>query len=511
MLVRRFILVSAAALVVGLFALAGVVRAEDSLWQTDFAAAKAKAKAEKKLMLVDFTGSDWCGWCMKLVSEVFSKDAFKTEAPKKFVLVELDYPRTKKVLDKQSAKLKKQNQELLTKYKVQGFPTILVMDPAGEVVARTGYQAGGPEKHVKHLTKFVDAHEDIVKLTKELPKAKGLDRAKLLDKLIDDYVALNNEIDEIPAWDKEIVKLDADDKAGLKAKHQFRIYMAEFSALAESGKLAEAKAVADKMLALPRLSAQQQLDVYLGLSQAYQASRQFAEASAAVDKALAVPGISTEQKQDAYFAKCICTYGQGDFVGVVACAKKGMEIDPKSEQAKRLTDVIDQVKPMAEAQESIGKLKAEQANLKGIDRAKTLDKLIEAWEKVGRRSRDVSAQQIDKWSREIVTLDADGKAKLKIKYQFRNMMADAANLEGRPAEYRAAVEKALALPALSGEQTQSGHFDLAVSYLRGQDVKNALDQLQKAYDAAPGTQRGQMIKANIERIKQQMGAMKPEK
>ena len=64
-------------------------------WLTDFEAAQAAAKSSGKYMLVDFTGSDWCGWCIKLKDEVFSKDHFKTEAPKNFVLVELDFPRAK--------------------------------------------------------------------------------------------------------------------------------------------------------------------------------------------------------------------------------------------------------------------------------------------------------------------------------------------------------------------------------------------------------------------------------
>ncbi len=376
------------------------------------------------------------------------------------------------------------------------------------MVAKTGYQPGGPEKYVKELTKFVDVHEDVVKLTKELPQAKGLDRAKLLDKLIDDYIALNNEIDEIPAWDKEIVKLDPDNKAGLKVKHQFRVFLAEFNVLAEDGKIAEAKAVAEKMLALPGLSTQQQLDVYLDLSQAHRASRQFAEANAAVDKALALPGISGEQKQDAYMAKCECCFGQGDFAGVVACAKKGIEAAPNSEQANRFTGIIERFKPMAEAQELIAKLKADLATVKGLDRAKTLDKLIEAWDKAGGRSRDVSTEQVDKWSREILTLDADNKAGLKNKYEFRSRMADANKLRGRPGDYRAAIEKAVALPGLSGEQVQSGRFMLAFSYLNGGNLKSALEQLQKAHDAAPDTPRGKMISVYIERIKQQMDAAK---
>ena len=57
---------------VSLFTLAGVAGDEAGLWQTKFEDAKTKAKADNKLLLVDFTGSDWCGWCIKLKKEVFS-------------------------------------------------------------------------------------------------------------------------------------------------------------------------------------------------------------------------------------------------------------------------------------------------------------------------------------------------------------------------------------------------------------------------------------------------------
>ena len=106
-------------LALGLFARRG--SAAEDLWQTDFKAAQAQAKKEKKFLLVDFTGSDWCGWCIKLHNEVFDKEAFKSEAPKQFVLVELDFPHQKK----QSDELKKQNKELSEKYNIEGFPTVL--------------------------------------------------------------------------------------------------------------------------------------------------------------------------------------------------------------------------------------------------------------------------------------------------------------------------------------------------------------------------------------------------
>ena len=75
-----------AALALSTFAAAQEV-AQEAEWIQNFTDAKAKAKAEKKHLLIDFTGSDWCGWCIKLDEEVFSKEAFKTEAPKHFVLV----------------------------------------------------------------------------------------------------------------------------------------------------------------------------------------------------------------------------------------------------------------------------------------------------------------------------------------------------------------------------------------------------------------------------------------
>ena len=123
----------------------------DETWMTDFNAALAKAKAEKKPLLVDFTGSDWCGWCIKLDKEVFSKDAFKTFANTELVLVEIDFPNRKK----QSKALKAQNKELAKKYGIRGFPTILLFSPDGEVIGKTGYQAGGPEAYVKHLRELL--------------------------------------------------------------------------------------------------------------------------------------------------------------------------------------------------------------------------------------------------------------------------------------------------------------------------------------------------------------------
>jgi thiol-disulfide isomerase/thioredoxin len=117
-------------------------------WLTDFEAAKKQAAAEKKDILVDFTGSDWCGWCIKLDKEVFSTDAFK--AQKDFVLVSLDFPRRKEIPADQKAR----NEALMRLWGVRGFPTIILTNAKGEAYARTGYQAGGPDKYLPHLAEL---------------------------------------------------------------------------------------------------------------------------------------------------------------------------------------------------------------------------------------------------------------------------------------------------------------------------------------------------------------------
>jgi thioredoxin-related protein len=114
-------------------------------WTTDYAAALKKAKAEKKAVLLDFTGSDWCGWCVKLKDEVFSKKEFKEWATKKVVLVELDFPKSKKL----DETLQKQNAELKATHKVRGYPTIVFVDAEGVEIGRTGYVKGGPEEWIK--------------------------------------------------------------------------------------------------------------------------------------------------------------------------------------------------------------------------------------------------------------------------------------------------------------------------------------------------------------------------
>jgi thioredoxin-related protein len=126
------------------------LRAAESEWTTDFNTALRTAKAEKKMVLMNFTGSDWCGWCIKLKNEVFSKPEFKEYAAKHLVLVELDFPKKKK----QTAAEKKNNQSLAQRYKVGGFPTIIVLTSDGKLAGELGYQPGGPKAFIAALDKL---------------------------------------------------------------------------------------------------------------------------------------------------------------------------------------------------------------------------------------------------------------------------------------------------------------------------------------------------------------------
>lgn len=184
----------------------GIALAGGEGWTSDFAAAKKEAADSKKDLLIDFTGSDWCSWCIKLDKEVFSHEPFKVGAKDKFVLVELDYPRDKSKLSEATLK---QNEELGKQYQVAGYPTILLCDASGKPFAATGYQPGGPEAYVKQLdelrskkTTRDEAFESASK-TEGVPKAKALVSALTAMGLTDGMVAnfYGDIVDQIKASD----------------------------------------------------------------------------------------------------------------------------------------------------------------------------------------------------------------------------------------------------------------------------------------------------------------------
>lgn len=116
-------------------------------WLTDFETAKKIATEQNLSILANFTGSDWCPWCIKLEQEVFSTPEFKEFAGKNLVLLLIDFPSKKKLPEEQATK----NRDLANKYRIEGLPTILLLDPQGNVIGRTGYQEGGAKAYIEHL------------------------------------------------------------------------------------------------------------------------------------------------------------------------------------------------------------------------------------------------------------------------------------------------------------------------------------------------------------------------
>jgi protein disulfide-isomerase len=142
---RLFLVAAAVSAVFASFA-----RAESD-WLHDYNKAQEQAKTDHKLLFLNFTGSDWCGWCIKLDKEIFSQQQFKNYAHDNLVLVELDFPRRKS----QATEERKQNMELAQQYEVLGFPTIVVLNSNGQKVWQfDGYFPGGPEAFVAQLQKL---------------------------------------------------------------------------------------------------------------------------------------------------------------------------------------------------------------------------------------------------------------------------------------------------------------------------------------------------------------------
>lgn len=122
----------------------------DQGWITNYKKAQEEAKADHRLVLLNFTGSDWCGFCFQLDKAILSQPQFKDYASKNLVLVEIDFPRRKE----QSVETRKQNAELAQRYQIEGFPTLVVLSGEGETLWRyDGLYVGGIAAFLAELDK----------------------------------------------------------------------------------------------------------------------------------------------------------------------------------------------------------------------------------------------------------------------------------------------------------------------------------------------------------------------
>ena len=132
-------------------------------WTDSITEAIVQAEREDKMILLDFTGSDWCGWCQKLESEVWDTSEFDSWANDNLVKVFLDFPHNINLSNEQI----QQNQLLQQDFGVRGYPTIFLLDSDLTPLLKTGYREGGPAEYIRHLEEDrnlqVESPEDFIR------------------------------------------------------------------------------------------------------------------------------------------------------------------------------------------------------------------------------------------------------------------------------------------------------------------------------------------------------------
>jgi thioredoxin-related protein len=264
-------------------------------WVSDWGKAKATAAESKRDLLVNFTGSDWDGWCIKLRDEVFSKPEFEPVG-KDFVFVEIDFPKDK---NKLSEETQKQNAGLQKEFTVRGFPTIILCDASGRPYARTGYVPGGAASYVEHLGKLRSVRAERDAAFAEAEKATGVEKAKLLAKGVSVLAAdcLHPFYDSTFA---EIAKLDPDDTTGtVKREKQLGEFKQLETALGGTRDLEARLALIDKFIAEQKPEGELKQRVLFSKSGAYFSAEKKSEAAKLLDEIIAIDASSELGKRAA--------------------------------------------------------------------------------------------------------------------------------------------------------------------------------------------------------------------
>lgn len=256
-------------------------------WMTDFDAAKAAAEKEGKHLLVDFSGSDWCGWCIKLDDEVFSKPEFTEAAGKDFALCVLDFPNKPENRAKIPEALQTRNRELMKQHGVQGFPSVLLFDAKGALYARTGYRPGGPGPYLAHLAELKKgkALGDELFAKARQPGLVGAEKARALDAAL--AAVPDSMMGDHLADLEEVVRLDADGALGLKPKHQRRLLLEKARAAREARDVAGALKLYEQILVETKPAGEELQDLLMDKSSLLYASDDKEAAKRAMDEALA--------------------------------------------------------------------------------------------------------------------------------------------------------------------------------------------------------------------------------
>ncbi|MBZ0151556.1 MAG: thioredoxin family protein [Planctomycetes bacterium] len=293
---------------------------EKEVWIQDFAKAKAQAKAEKKDLLIDFTGSDWCIWCKRLDKEVFAQAQFQSAAPKDFILVKLDFPQDESLV---TAEIKAQNTKLQEQYSIQGFPTVLLTDCDGVVYAQTGYEQGGAEPYVAKLAEWKKQGAVFQAAMLRAADKKGAERAKALDEALS---ALDGEVVDNFHFERmqEIVAADADGKLELKAKYTARVE-----------KILESRLINTEARAL-----QEMIGTHMEAGEGEQALSK-------LDEVIKAPKNKVQHQLALFFKGMVTMDTTGDVKAAIGLLEEAKKILPESPIAQRIDQVLPELQKQA--------------------------------------------------------------------------------------------------------------------------------------------------------------------
>lgn len=196
-------ILSAAALIIPAYSAEG--------WHTDFAAAQAQAQAENKPIVLDFTGSDWCGWCITMRRQVLDTPAFYDFARDKFVLMEVDLPRNTSKLTQQQLQ---QNNELVRRYGVDTFPTVMVISPRGQLLG--GFAGGRTE--LPYVTAPLEQAAANAALLQQAETQSGTEKARTLYQFYHNLPGRFRR--NMPELLRQIAELDPQNTTGARTELQ---------------------------------------------------------------------------------------------------------------------------------------------------------------------------------------------------------------------------------------------------------------------------------------------------
>lgn len=272
-----------------LIALHASVFAGGEDWTSDYAGAVKQAAESKKDLLIDFTGSDWCGWCIKLNEEVFSKDLFKEGVKDSLVLVKLDFPKDETKL---TEAVKAQNKELHEKFAVQGFPSIFLADYEGRPYGLVNFEQGGAEEFLENLKEL---RKNKTKRDESFAAAEKLEGVAKASALVTALDAMGLEEPAIANFYGPVIEqikaADPKDETGYRKRAEIKKRLMDFQnelqELAAKQDMDGALALVDKTLKAGGFDEESTLQIMMTRAVIFAQQEKFDDALKVVDEAKA--------------------------------------------------------------------------------------------------------------------------------------------------------------------------------------------------------------------------------